>query len=146
MANNVNNEMQEKMLVYQVLEQRINSLVQQRELLTSELVEIENTLSSIDEIRESKETVLFPIGSSAYVRGNIEDNDKIIVNVGANVAMEKDIEGGKSILSDRKNEIKDAIESIQTDIENASNMMYRIETEIKQMSSLNQNKFDVVSD
>jgi prefoldin alpha subunit len=127
-------ELQEKILTYRILEARLNSLIKQRDLIASKLVEIQNTLESIDEIEKSKEEVLFHIGSEAYAFGKITEKKKMIVEIGANVALEKTMEEGREILNKRKAEMENTLNSVQRDITEISFIMEQLGPEIQEMA------------
>ncbi|MGC8812739.1 MAG: prefoldin subunit alpha, partial [Candidatus Aenigmatarchaeota archaeon] len=97
-------EFQEKILVYRLLEARLNSLMKEREMLLTKLVEIQTTIQSIEEIKKNDE-ILFGIGSEAYAFGRIKEKGKFIVEVGGEVALEKTTEEAKKTLEKRKLEI-----------------------------------------
>jgi len=126
-------ELQQKMLAYRILESRIDSLMKQREFLANKLVEMQTTLESIDEIEKSKEDVLFPLGSAAYTFGRVTDKNKMIVEVGADVAIEKNFTEARDILNERKNDMENALTTVQRNIQEASESLQILEPEIQQM-------------
>ncbi|MDI6798692.1 MAG: prefoldin subunit alpha [Candidatus Aenigmarchaeota archaeon] len=127
-------ELQEKIIAYRILEARLDSLLKQRDMLASKLIEIQTTLQSIDEIEKSKEEVLFPIGSEAYTFGKIMDKKKVIVEIGANVALEKTTEDGRKILNKRRVEIGNALNSLQKNIVEISSSLEQLEPEIEELA------------
>lgn len=126
----VEKELQEKVVAYRLLESRLEGLLKQRQAVASKLIEIDTTLSSIDEIEKS-EDVLFPIGAEAYAFGKVTDKKKMIVEVGANVAIEKTIEGAKEVMNERKKDITAALNDIQEDVDKTSSMLEQLATEIQ---------------
>jgi prefoldin alpha subunit len=125
-------ELQEKIIAYRMFEARLDGLIKQRDMLISKLAEIQTTLNSIDEIEKSKEEVLFPLGSEAYTFGKVIDNKKMIVEIGANVALEKTPEEGKEILKKRMEEIEKALNSIQQNIIETSFALNQLGPEIQE--------------
>jgi len=126
-------DLQEKVLAYRILESRIDSLLKHREFLANKLVEVQTTLESIDEIEKSKEDILFPLGSAAYTFGRIVDNNKMIVEVGAGVALEKNLTEARDVLNERKNDVENALTTIQRNIQEASESLQVLEPEIQQI-------------
>jgi prefoldin alpha subunit len=126
-------ELQQKMLAYRILESRIDSLLKQREFLANKLVDVQITLESIDEIEKSKEDVLFPLGSAAYTFGRIVDKNKMIVEVGAGVALEKNLTEARDILNERMNDVENILTTVQRNIQEASESLQTLEPEIQQM-------------
>ena len=126
-------ELQEKVVAYRLLESRLEGLIKQRQVVASKLIEIETTSNSIDEIEKS-EDVLFPIGAEAYAFGKVMDKKKMIVEIGANVAIEKTVEGAKEVMNERKKDITAALEDIQKDIDKTSSMLEQLATDIQTYS------------
>jgi len=126
-------ELQEKVMVYRIIQSRLDALVKQRDLFFNKILEFQNTLVSIDEIAGSKEEILFPIGSEAYSFGKVVDKNKIIVEIGAGVALEKNFEDAKETIRNRKSDIETAVKEVNQEIENYSNSLSILEPELQKM-------------
>ena len=122
-------KLEERIIAYRVLEARLNSLVKQRDLLSSKLAEVRSTLESIEEIEKSEE-VLFPLASGAYTLGKIIDKQKIVLSIGANIALEKSLIEAKKFLNERKDEIEKALTQINKEISQISFNLQVLEKEI----------------
>jgi len=126
-------ELQEKMLIYRTLESRLEALTRQRDLVSSKIVEIMSTISSIDEISKNQKDILFKLGSEAFTYGNVTDKNKILVEIGAGIVLEKPPEDGKEILNKRKQEMENALKEIQNNISQISSAMNQLGPEINQL-------------
>jgi prefoldin alpha subunit len=126
-------ELQEKILVFRLLESRFENMVKQRDVLASKIVELQITLNTIDEMKTGDD-VLFSLGSSAYAKGKLSDKNKIIVEVGAGVVLEKGLDEAKQILSSRANEIQRVLMKIQRELTEISSELERLEPEIQQIA------------
>jgi len=126
-------ELQEKMLIYRTLESRLEALTRQRDLVSSKIVEIISTISSIDEIGKNQKDILFKLGGEAFTYGNVADKNKILVEIGAGVILEKSPEDGKEILIKRKQEMENALKEIQNNISQISSAMSQLGPEINQL-------------
>lgn len=127
------------------IEQRINELVQHSrtlELYLNEVLEREATVTKlIEEARlasyalqnismDKENETLMPIGVGVYLKTNIPSIDKLLVNVGAGVTIEKtredtlhyiesrikEFEIGLNQLRDQKNQITSQLEQIQQQV------------------------------
>ncbi|MDI6826106.1 MAG: prefoldin subunit alpha [Candidatus Aenigmarchaeota archaeon] len=128
---NEKKEIQGKLIRYQILDGRIKALLKRRELLIAKILEIETTLSTIEEIEKNKESeILLPFGSNVHVPGTLKDIKKMIVELGANMAIEEDVEETKKILEKRKNIINDGLRITENEITSLSNEMLKLESEI----------------
>jgi len=132
---NKQQELQEKVLAYRLLESRIDGLAKQREFLAGRLVELQTTLESVEEIEKGGEEMqtLFPLGGEAYAFGKVVDKTKMIVEVGAGVAMEKTVGEAKEVLKGRMKDVRDAIVTVQRNMQEAGESLQMLEPEIQSM-------------
>jgi prefoldin alpha subunit len=107
-------------------------------LVASKILELQGTLASIDEIEKSEE-VLFPLGSDAYTFVKITEKNKIIVEIGANVALEKSIEESKELLKKRKAELENVLNETQKVISETSSALSSLSEEIQKLSTSEKN-------
>ncbi|MBI2547637.1 MAG: prefoldin subunit alpha [Candidatus Aenigmarchaeota archaeon] len=125
-------EMQEKFMLYRILESKLDALAKQRDLVSNKIIEILSTISSIEEI-ENNQDVLFKLGAEAYTFGTVTDKDKILVEIGAGIVVEKPIGEGKESLKKRKNELENTLKEIQINISEISNAMGQLGPELNEM-------------
>lgn len=148
MANNeAEKKLQEKMLAYRMLESRLNNMAKQRDMIVSKIMEIHSTLMTVEEIEKGSEDVLFPIGSASYIRGKPADKEKIIVEIGAGVVMEKTPAETKKLLEERKKELELVADSLEKEMQNIVSSMQKIEADAQEMviKAQKEQKFGVVS-
>ena len=127
-------KLQEKLVRYQILDSRVKVLMKRRELLVAKILEIETTLVTIGEIEKKKEEDLFlPLGSGVHVFGNLKRTKKMIVELGANIAIEESVEKTKKILKKRMNVLTKGLQTIENEMVNLSNEMLKLEPEIRAM-------------
>jgi prefoldin alpha subunit len=126
-------DLQEKILAHRLIEARIEGLLRERETLIKSLLEIGESIKGIEELKKKGEDVLFSLGSQTYVPCKIVEKDKIIVEVGANVAIEKSLEEGRKILEKRKEEMEKAIANIESAINQLSSSLKDLSEEIREM-------------
>ena len=128
---------QEMYMQFQMLEQRIKQQQQQLESITSHLMELNATSSSLEEfgkISEGKE-VFVPFSSGIFAKANIKDVSELLVNVGANVVVKKDISSTKSIIRNQIEEIKKIQKQMINDLENMTNHAAQIEMKLQSLIS-----------
>ena len=125
-------DLQEKVYMYRLLEARLDGLLKQRDLVLNKISEIQSTIITLDEVEKKPETILIPLGSEAYAHGNVIA-EKIIVEIGAGVALEKTLPDAKVILNNRKSELNSAFADLQKEVMRTSQMMQRLGPEIESM-------------
>jgi len=126
-------ELQEKILTYRILQSRLDGLLKDRDLVANKIVELQTTITSIDEAKKSDGETLFHLGPEAYVSGKITNKEKVIVEIGANIALEKSFEEGKETLGKKKAELEKNLEDVQNEISEISSAIQELTPEIQAM-------------
>jgi prefoldin alpha subunit len=75
-----------------------------------------NTLDGMKQVKEGEAT-LVPVGAGSYIRMQVADSKKMIMGIGAGVAMEKGVEGSVEELKGRLQELEKARTSIQQQLD-----------------------------
>jgi prefoldin alpha subunit len=122
---------QAQIMQFQMMEQEANRLSQQLQMIESNLVEIENIKSGLDEI-EKKDTkeILANIGKKIYIPVEIKDKN-LIIEVGNKKFVKKSIAETKELIGEQieklnsaRSEITQRLEALQ---EEAGRLMMQIE-------------------
>jgi prefoldin alpha subunit len=74
------------------------------------------TLEGLKGLQDGDDT-LIPVGAGSYVRMRIADSKKLVMGVGAGVALEKDVESSAEELKERLQEMDKARTSIQQQLD-----------------------------
>lgn len=107
-------EIRELIYKLQLFQAESESLQQQASLIELSLNEIENTIQTLDSMNGVKagQEILVPIGAGARIYATIARLDKIIINIGAGISIEKNIEETKKILEKRREELRQGYEQV----------------------------------
>lgn len=106
-------EEQAQQLLYQLqmLETYFADLTQREVTLVSVLREAALAIESIKSLSMNTESeTLVPVGMGTYVKTKIISNDKIVLNVGAGIAIEKDKDSAINFLEAKLKEIEIALQ------------------------------------
>ncbi len=104
---------QQLMQQIQILETYFSSLSQREETFQGILRETVATIESIKSLSQKPESeTLVPIGSRAFVATKISSNSKIVLNIGAGVAVEKDFSSAVNYLEAYIKEIQVALQDV----------------------------------
>ena len=102
---------QQLMQQMQMLETYFTDLSQREGTLLSVLREAISAIESIKSLREKPNSdTLVPIGMGTYVQTKILSNDKIVLNIGAGIAVEKTYDSTINYLEARIKEIEIALQ------------------------------------
>lgn len=126
---------QEMYMQFQALDQHIKQLQKQLEMVTSQLIELNATGNSLDEFRkiaQGKE-IFVPLSSGIFAKASIKDNSELLVNVGANVAVKKDIASTKKLIQNQVEEIRKIQKQMIDELEKMTNHAAQLERQLQSM-------------
>ena len=83
---------------------------------TNEVTLAHNTLEGIKKLQNGEST-LVPVGAGSYVRMQLADSKRLVMGIGAGVAVEKDVEASVTELKARLEELDKARTSIQQQLD-----------------------------
>jgi prefoldin alpha subunit len=75
-----------------------------------------NTLEAVKNLQNGEST-LVPVGGGSYIRMKLEDSKKLVMGIGAGVAVEKDVESSVTDLKVRLEELEKARTSLQQQLD-----------------------------
>jgi prefoldin alpha subunit len=134
---------QQLMQQLQMLETYYGDLSQREATLVNVLREAISAIESIKALREKPDSdSLVPIGMGTYVQTKISSSNKIILNIGAGIAMEKTYDSSINYLEARIKEIEVAIQDTTARKQDA---MARLEQGKEQMNQLMQQTSEDIS-
>ena len=128
-------EMQEKILLYQVLKGNLEQLVQQSSLLEKRFMELEvtkQTIRDLDKLKEGSE-ILVPLGSGCYSEGKVTVSKKILIDIGAGVTVFKDPKEIQEDLGSKTKELEDASKGLQEEMNKNVAKMNEFSPEIQKL-------------
>ena len=97
----------------QMLENHYSQLTQQESSITNIIHEPNSAIKSINETKTQDESDgLVPIGMGVYVQSKIQSKDKVIINIGSGVAIEKDQSSATNWLESRLKELEIALQNV----------------------------------
>lgn len=120
----------------QMLETYFTDLTQREGTLLSVLREAVSAIESIKALRQKPNSdTLVPIGMGTYVQTKILSSDKIVLNIGAGIAVEKTYDSSINYLEARIKEIQVALQDTSV---KKQEVLARIEQGKEQMNQLMQ--------
>ncbi|MCX8194683.1 MAG: prefoldin subunit alpha [Candidatus Micrarchaeota archaeon] len=95
---------------------RGESLRMQMRDLEASVLEINSALDAINNIKKAKGDTLVPIGAGVYLSCPKPDTEKVILNIGASVLVQKKPDEAIKILEERKSKFVEAIDQLQNEL------------------------------
>lgn len=140
MTNKRDNEKKQKDM--QELYMELNSMNQQMTDLQKQIQELENTVLEIDEskkclseigkAKQGKE-ILVPIVSGIFAKTKLSNNDEVIVNVGANIAVTKTISEANKLLNEQLQNVKNTQKTFVDKLTDLTTKAQEIESGLRGM-------------
>ncbi len=123
----------------QALQAYLQEYGQQAEILTGQLQMLEDgrmeTIAAIESLRslaaQGDQPVLLQIGGGAMVRARIEAPDQVLVNIGADVTVERSNSDAVEFLKDRITEMEASGKKLVENIDRIRNQMNEISRRIE---------------
>ncbi len=98
----------------------MEALQRQAQGLVTALEENRAALASLKDFPSGKDALIFPLGSGVHARGRLQDTEKVLVEIGAGVVVEKTVADATVFLQERRKKLEAASQRIQkglTDVE-----------------------------
>ncbi len=125
---------QQLMQQMQMLETYFSDLSQREGTLYSVLREATAAIESIKSLsQKSNSEALVPVGMGTFVKTNISSNDKIVLNIGAGISLEKDSTSAINYLEARIKEIEVAIQDLSGKKHDAAAQLEQGKNQINQL-------------
>ena len=122
---------------FQALNQHIKQLQKQLELITNQLVEMSVTNNSLDELDKIKvgKDIYVPISSGIFAKATIQDTSQLLVNVGANVVVKKDVTSTKKLIQKQIAEIREIQKRLLDELDKMTNHAAKLEMQLQNLIS-----------
>jgi prefoldin alpha subunit len=125
---------QQLMQQMQMLETYFSDLSQREGTLYSVLREATSAIVSIKSLsQKSNSEALVPVGMGTFVKTSISSNDKIVLNIGAGISLEKDSTSAINYLEARIKEIEVAIKDTSAKKQDAATQLEQGKSQINQL-------------
>lgn len=113
----------------QVLNSNAQLIAEQLNRIESGLAEIEFLKNNLNELKNVKKDteILSPVSSGIFAKARLNENNKLLVNVGNSVVVEKTIEQTKELLDERINEMIEAREKMMDQMKKIQERLVKLE-------------------
>ena len=126
-------EVQQKYTQFRLIQEQLEQLSQQAEMLNQQNAELEISQNALVELEKTKldTEVLAQIANGVFVRTKLEDNQKVIINIGANTTAERSVPEVIALLEEQKKEMTLQVIEAEAVMQELQSQAQRIYTEIK---------------
>jgi len=95
---------------------RGEAIRQQMGQIQASIIEISGAMETIENLGKAKGDALVPIGAGAYISCPKPNAERVVINAGASVLVQKKPEEAVKLLKDRQKKLTDAIASLQKEM------------------------------
>lgn len=128
---------QELYVEFQALEQHIKQLQKQLEVVTHQLIDLNATNQSLGDFKkqESGKEIFVPLSSGIFAKASIMNTSELLVNVGANVALIKDVDSTKRLIQKQIDDMKKIQKQMVDELEKMTNHAVSLERQLQEFVS-----------
>jgi prefoldin alpha subunit len=129
-------ELQQKMIVYQLMQKRLEELQQQAVLIERKYAELEvarNTISDLEKMKKGGE-MFFPLGSGVYAKGNVHEDKTLMVELGAGLVSVKKPKAAQDFLEEKKKEIESEGGDLEKELKKTAEKMNEIAHQLQKVA------------
>jgi prefoldin alpha subunit len=132
----MSDEIQEKYMQFQTIQQHIEQITGHIQMLSEQAADIEKTRDSLMDLSNSKtgSTMLAPIANGIFVRAKLEDNEKLMLNVGSDTVVEKTIPQVIVLLEEQEDNLTNKLIEAQTIMDQLNQQATNLYAEIENQS------------
>lgn len=138
----IEQELQQKYIQLQLLDQQIKQFQQQILALEQQILEFRTVQDSLDNISKTKSNtnILTPLGIGIFAEASLNNNKEVLMNVGSKVVVKKPIIEAQEIIKTQTIEIENIIKSFQTQLASGIEMAMSLNKEIETLTSKSKKK------
>lgn len=130
-------EIQRKYLEIQLLSEQARQLQQHLAILNQQLLELSDLSTTLKELEKvDKNTEIFSsIGLGIFIKTNISNNNKeVLVNVGGDAVVEKEIPKALEPISKQTEDIKKMIDQVDEELRKIGDVINKSQEDIQELS------------
>ncbi|MEE8322996.1 MAG: prefoldin subunit alpha [Candidatus Bathyarchaeia archaeon] len=130
----VNNELERMVVELQLLENALDTIQTRMGLVNSSINELRMANATLEGLKKEQKgsTILVPLGGGSYMKAKIEDAERLIVGIGADVAAEKTVNAAQEDIVTRILELEKARNALQHQLEQTISRMEAVQRRVRE--------------
>ncbi len=127
--------LQERYMELQMIVSQIKQIQQHIEKMEAQLAELKSVGEALDDLKDVKKgtEILVPVSNGIFVKADIKESDRLIINVGSNVAVEKSNTETKEMIGAQVVEIEKYKDHLTMQLQEFERNAVEIEKELQAM-------------
>jgi prefoldin alpha subunit len=131
-------ELQRKYMQMQLLQQQLNTFLEEKLLIDEKVSEIVVTVDALQNLGKIKkgDEIWSGLGSGSFVRSDIKDIDKVLISIGAGVVIKEERSRAMEILQLRLAELNQIDKDLVAEINRFTEQINKIESEVQSLAQM----------
>ncbi len=127
------NELRQAIAVMESYKERVEALSRQVQVLRVSLDEVTMASQAIKAFRDAKDgdEILVPVGAMSFIPVEVTGNRNVVVGVGSNISVEKDVSGSIEYMDANGAEINEALKKTVEALNEAQNALSELSSAIQ---------------
>lgn len=127
-------EIRRLLAAYQQYQAQADGIMRQLSLTQLTAEGLERASTAVDALNRAEvgQEIMVPIGSGSFIHATLASKEKVVLNVGAGVHIEKDAAEAKEILNVRKAEVQEGSRKLNEVLSKIDQEMQKIQTVMQQ--------------
>lgn len=128
-------EVQQKMMQFQLLENNTRALRAQLEQVAARMEELTRTKIGLEDLKDVKagDSAFVPVGAGAFVEGKISDPSRVLISTGSDVAVKKTREEAIELIDERLAEIQKTAEELAAQERRVAAELQKLQPELQKL-------------
>ncbi len=129
-------ELEKKYIQLQMLKQQLSAFVEEKNLLNEKVSELVVTIDALNKLGNIKQgdEMWSSLGSSAFVRSDIKDIEKVLIGIGAGIVVKEEKGKAAEILHGRLSELSKLDSEMMAEINKLGSMIAELEPEVQKLA------------
>ncbi|MBI4176819.1 MAG: prefoldin subunit alpha [Candidatus Aenigmarchaeota archaeon] len=128
-------ELEQKYFLYQFLKEQLDNMSRQAEAMQAAILETQATINALDEMNKGgNHGALIPLGAGTFVHGKVDDTDKIMIAIGADIVVKESREKAGDMLGQRLKDMEGSYTKILKDMGSITAQIQGILPEIENLA------------
>jgi prefoldin alpha subunit len=128
------NELERLVVELQLLENALDTIQTRVGLVNASINELRMANATLEGLKKEQKgsTILVPLGGGSYMKAKIEDVERLIVGIGADVAVEKTVNATQEDVGTRILELEKARTALQQQLEQTVSRMEAVQRKVRE--------------
>ncbi len=112
-------DLQSKYMEFQMLQQSIAQSQQKKVVIQNQIIEFSSLKESLENLQRSKKdsSMYSSLGAGVYVKAELKETEKVLVNIGSNIALERSVEESKKLVDKQVKELMNLQSKLDKELE-----------------------------